>query len=75
MQRMNIKCCHYGEYIPFIAEENIEVIPQVSLTRTDMDILGDIAGALAKCGCFCACDFLRWVQSEATKIVKYQEER
>lgn len=50
MQRMNIKCCHCGDYTPFIAEENIEVIPQVNLTRTDMDILGDIAEALAKCG-------------------------
>lgn len=39
MQRMNIKCCHCGDYIPFITEENIEVIPQVNLTRTDMDIL------------------------------------
>lgn len=39
MQRMNIKCCHCGDYTPFITEENIEVIPQVNLTRTDMDIL------------------------------------
>lgn len=42
-----------------ITEENIEVIPQVNLTRTDMDSLGDIAEALAECGCFGACDFLR----------------
>ena len=47
MQRMNIKCCHCGDYTPFITEENIEVIPQVNLTRTDMDGLGDIAEALA----------------------------
>lgn len=73
MQRMNIKCCHCGEYMPFIAEENIEVIPQVNLTRTDMDILGDIAEALAECGCLGTCDFLRRVQSEVTKIVEYQE--
>lgn len=25
MQRMNIKCCHCGDYTPFITEENIEV--------------------------------------------------
>lgn len=75
MQRMNIKCCHCGDYTPFIAEENIEVIPQVNLTRTDIDILGDIAEELAECGCFLACDFLRRVQSEVTQIVEYQEER
>lgn len=56
-------------------EENIEVIPQVNLTRTDMDSLGDIAEELAECGCFLAYDFLRRVQSEVTKIVEYQEER
>ena len=75
MQRMNIKCCHCGDYTPFITEENIEVIPQVNLTRTDMNILGDIAEASAECGCLGACDFLRRVQSEVTKIVEYQEER
>ena len=75
MQRMNIKCCHCGDYTPFITEENIEVIPQVNLTITDMDILGDIAEELAECGCFLAYDFLRRVQSEVTKIVEYQEER
>lgn len=69
MQRMNIKCCHCGDYTQFITEENIEVIPQVNLTRTDMDSLGDIAEALREC------DFLRRVQSEVTKIVEYQEER
>ena len=51
MQRMNIKCCHCGDYTPFITEENIEVIPQVNLTRTDMDILDHIAEAFAKCDC------------------------
>ena len=61
MQRMNIKCCHCGDYTPFITE--------------DMDSLGDIAEALAECGCLGACDFLRRVQSEVTKIVEYQEER
>ena len=75
MQRMNIKCGHCGYYTPFITEENIEVIPQVNLTRTDMNILGDIAEASAECGCFLAYDFLRRVQSEVTKIVEYQEER
>lgn len=69
MQRMNIKCCHCGDCTPFITEENIEVIPQVNLTRTDMDILGDIAEELAECGCFLAYDFLRRVQSEVTKSV------
>lgn len=59
----------------FIAEENIEVIPQVNLTRTDMDILDYIAEALAKCDCLCTCNFLRRVQSEVTKIVEYQEEQ
>lgn len=75
MQRMNIKCCHCGDYTSFITEENIEVIPQVNLTRTDMDSLGDIAKALRECGCLGTCDFLRRVQSEVTKIVEYQEER
>lgn len=75
MQRMNIKCCHCGDYTTFITEENIEVIPQVNLTRTDMDILGDITEALRECGCLSTCDFLRRVQSEVTKIVEYQEER
>ena len=75
MQRMNIKCYHCGDYTPFITEENIEVIPKVNLTRTDMDSLGNIAEALGECGCSVACDFLRQVQSEVTKIVEYQEER
>lgn len=75
MQRMNIKCCHCGNYTPFITEENIEAIPQVNLTRTDMDILDHIAEGLAKCDCLCTCNFLRRVQSEVTKIVEYQEEQ
>lgn len=75
MQHMSIKCCHCGDYTTFITEENIGVIPQVNLTRTDMDILGDIAEALAECGCLGTCDFLCRVQSEVTKIVEYQEER
>ena len=75
MQRMNIKCCHCGDYTPFITEENIEVIPQVNLTRADMDILDDIADTLAECGYSGMCGFLHWVQSEVTKIVEYQEER
>ena len=75
MQRMNIKCCHCGDYTPFITEENIEVIPKVNLTRTDMDNLGNIAEALGECSCSVACDFLRRVQNEVTKIVEYQEER
>ena len=63
------------DYTTFITEENIEVVPQVNLTRADMDILGDIAEALAECGCLSSCDFLCRVQSEVTKIVEYQEER
>lgn len=75
MQHMSIKCCHCGDYTTFITEENIEVVPQVNLTRADMDILGDIAEALVECGCLSSCDFLRRVQTEVTKIVEYQEER
>lgn len=75
MHSMKLRCCHCGDYTPFITEENIEVVPQVNLTRTDMDILGDIAEKLAECGCFLAYDFLRRVQGEVTKIVEYQEEQ
>ena len=75
MQHMSIKCHHCGDYTTFITEENIEVVPQVNLTRADMDILGDITEALAECGCLSSCDFLRRVQTEVTKIVEYQEER
>lgn len=75
MKHMSSKCRHCWDYTTFITEENIEVIPQVNLTRVDMDILGDIAEALAECGCFGACDFLRRVQSEVTPIIEYQEER
>lgn len=75
MHSMKLRCCHCGDYTTFITEGNIEVIPQVNLTRTDMDSLGDIAEALAECGCLGARDFLRRVQSEVTKIIEYQEER
>ena len=75
MQHMNIICCHCGAFTPSTTEANIEVLPQVNLTRTDMDILGDIAEELAECGCFLAYDFLRRVQNEVTKMVEYQEER
>ena len=76
MRRVNIKCCHCGDYTSFITEENIEkVIPQVNLTRADMDILDDIADTLAECGYSGMCGFLHRVQSEVTKIVEYQEER
>lgn len=75
MHSVNLRCCHCRDYTPFITEENIEVIPQVNLTRTDMDILSDIAEALAEFGCLGTCDFLRRVQSEVIKIVEYQEER
>ena len=73
MQRMNIKCCHCGDYTPFIAEEDIEVVPQVNLTRTDMDILGDLAEVLVECGYSGTCGFLHRVQSEVTNIVEYEE--
>ena len=81
MQRMNIKCDHCGDYVPFygsvtnITDANIDVIPHVNPTSTDMDCLGDIAEALRECGCLGTCDFLRRVRSEVTKIVEYQEER
>lgn len=75
MHSMKIRCCHCGDYTPFITEENIEVIPQVNLTRTDLDILGDLAEVLAKCGYSGTCGFLHRVQSEVTKIVEYQEEQ
>ena len=75
MQRKNIRCCHCGEYTPFITEENVEVVPHVNLGRRDVDILGDIAEALAECGRLGSCDFLCRVQAEVSKIVEYQEER
>lgn len=75
MQRLNIKCCHCGDYAPFITEENIEVIPQVNLTRADMDILDDLADTLGKCGYSGMCGFLHRVQSKVTKIIEYQEEQ
>lgn len=75
MQRKNIRCYHCGEYTPFITEENIEMIPHVDLTERDMDILGDIAEALAECGCLGACNFLCRVKAEVRKIVEYQEEQ
>ena len=46
-----------------------------NIPKSELDILGDIAEALAVCGCFGACDFLCRVQSEVTKIIEYQEER
>ena len=64
-----------GTIPPFITEENIEVIPQVNLTRADTDILDDIADTLVECGYSGMGDFLHLVQSEVTKIVEYQEER
>lgn len=69
------ECCHCGDYTPFITEENIEVIPQVNLTRADMDILDDIADTLAEYGYPGMSGFLHCVQSEVTKIVEYQEEQ
>ena len=64
------------ETIPHSSQRRtLKLFPQVNLTRTDLDILGDIAEALAKCDCLCTCNFLRRVQSEVTKIVEYQEER
>ena len=75
MQRKNIRCCHCGDYTPFITEEDIEIIPHVDLGRGDVDILGDIAEALAECGCLSSCGFLCRVQAEVSKIVEYQEER
>ena len=64
-----------NEYSRLVATKAIDINAQVNLTRTDMDSLGDIAEALRECGCLGACDFLRRVQSEVTKIVEYQEEQ
>lgn len=75
MQRKNIRCCYCGKYTPFITEENVAVIPQVNLTRKDMDILDDVAETLAECGCLAFGDFVTRVRAEVSKIVEYQEER
>ncbi len=37
MQRMNIKCCHCGDYTPFITEENIEVMGEQLLGHDDVE--------------------------------------
>lgn len=81
MRRIRIKCHYCGEYGSFISEERVEVIPEVNLTITDMNSLNAIAGVLATdghfkmaiCGHFEMADILHHIQSETTKIVKYQE--
>lgn len=75
MQLKNIRCCHCGEYTPFITEENVEIIPQINLRKVDVDILGDIAETLAECGYLGSCYALTRIQEEVSKIVEYQEER
>lgn len=73
MRRIRIKCHYCGEYGSFISEERVEVIPEVNLTMTDMNSLNAIAGVLAADGHFEMTDILHHIQSETTKIVKYQE--
>jgi hypothetical protein len=73
MRRIRIKCHYCGEYGSFISEERVEVIPEVNLTITDMNSLNAIAGVLATDGHFEMADILHHIQSETTKIVKYQE--
>ena len=73
MRRIRIKCHYCGEYGSFISEERVEVIPEVNLTITDMNSLNAIAGVLAIYGHFEMADILHHIQSETTKIVKYQE--
>lgn len=73
MRRIRIKCHYCGEYGSFISEERVEVIPEVNLTMTDMNSLNAIAGVLAADGHFEMADILHNIQSETTKIVKYQE--
>ena len=73
MRRIRIKCHYCGEYGSFISEERVEVIPEVNLTMTDMNSLNAIAGVLAADGHFEMADILHTIQSETTKIVKYQE--
>jgi len=73
MRRIRIKCHYCGEYGSFISEERVEVIPEVNLTMTDMNSLNAIAGVLAADGHFEMADILHHIQSETTKIVKYQE--
>ena len=73
MRRIRIKCHYCGEYGSFISEERVEVIPEVNLTMTDMNSLNAIAGVLAADGHFKMAAILHPIQSETTKIVKYQE--
>lgn len=73
MRRIRIKCHYCGEYGSFISEERVEVIPEVNLTMTDMNSLNAIAGVLAADDHFEMADILHHIQSETTKIVKYQE--
>lgn len=73
MRRIRIRCHYCGEYGSFISEERVDVIPEVNLTMTDMNSLNAIAGALVADGHFEMADILHRIQSETTKIVKYQE--
>lgn len=73
MHRMKLRCCHCGDYTPFITEENIELIPQINLTMTDMNTLNALAEQSAGVGAFELAIFLRHIQTEVTKIINYQE--
>lgn len=73
MQRKNIRCCHCGDYTPFITEDNVEIVPQVDLTMTDVNTLNAIAGQSASKGNLALAGFLSHIQSEIMKIIAYQE--
>lgn len=73
MRRTRIRCHYCGEYGSFISEERVDVIPEVNLRMTDMNSLNAIAEVLAADGHFEMADILHHIQTETTKIVKYQE--
>ncbi len=73
MHRMKLRCCHCGDYTPFITEENIELIPQANLTMNDMNTLNAITELLASNGNLDLASFLNHIQSEVMKIIVYQE--
>ena len=73
MQRIRIKCQHCKKYNTFISKRNAELGPQVDLTMTDMNTLNALAEQSAAVGAFNLAIFLRHVQTEATKIINYQE--
>ena len=73
MKRIRIRCHYCGEYGSFISEERVDLIPEVNLMMADMNALNAIAGVLAAHGHLDMANALQHIQSETTKIVKYQE--